>query len=203
VVRAAPEKSKGDATRERIVHRALEIASLEGLGSLTIGSLAEDLGLSKSGLFAHFKSKERLQLEVLEAAASNFTLEVFHPALVKARGLPRLRAIFDNWLGWIQSNQSRGGCVFIAAAMEWDDREGEVRDAVVDWMQKLHAGLVRATELAVQAGDLRADVDVDGFANDVHGIALKYHLGARLMRLPTAVPEARASFERLVQSCAP
>jgi AcrR family transcriptional regulator len=115
--------SKGSATRGRILSRALELASQLGLEGLTIGELATDLGMSKSGLFAHFRSKERLQLAVLELAAEGFTSRVFRPALKRPRGEPRLRAIFENWLAWVSSDR-QGGCIFLAGAMEYDDRGG-------------------------------------------------------------------------------
>lgn len=194
------EPAKGVATRQRILDRAVQLASTEGLDSLTIGTLASDLGLSKSGLFAHFKSKERLQLDVLDTAAADFATQVFYPALRQPRGLVRLEAVFENWLGWIRSNHESGGCIFLAAAMEWDDRDGEVREALVHWFTELEQGLVRAATLAVQTGELRADVDTQAFASDVHAIAMKYHIDSRLMRLPTALERARNAFRRVLDS---
>jgi AcrR family transcriptional regulator len=197
------DPGKGVATRQRILRRAVELASNEGLERLTIGGLASDLGLSKSGLFAHFKSKERLQLDVLEAAALDFATAVFHPALGKPRGLPRLDAIFENWLGWIRSNHGGGGCIFLAAASEWDDRDGEVRDALVHWFSELEAGLVKATQLAIREGHLRPDLDAQTFASDLHATMMKYHLDSRLLRLPLAATRARDAFARLLEAACP
>jgi AcrR family transcriptional regulator len=191
---------KGAATRQRILARALELASLRGLESLTIGELASDLDLSKSGLFAHFKSKERLQLAVLEAAAEQFTDRVFRPAMQKPRGVARLGAIFELWLKWIRSSDHKGGCILIAAAMEWDDREGAVREAIVHWFGELEVGLRRAVQLAVLEGELRKDLPLELFASELHGVALKYHLDHRLLRSPSALKFARSAYERLLAS---
>lgn len=202
VVRSQPAEAvgKGASTRQRILTRALEIAGQRGLEGLTIGDLAAELGMSKSGLFAHFKSKERLQLEVLEAAAQAFGQQVFVPAFTRPRGLERLSAIFENWLKWIRSNHSPKGCIFIAGAMEWDDRDGPVRDALVHWFEALYAALEKASQLAVDAGQLRADLDVEGFAHDLDSLALKYHVDVRLLRSPRALKQARRAYQRLLNS---
>src|SRR5690349_8527699 len=125
---------KGADTREAILGRAVTLARSVGLDGITIGTLASETGLSKSGLFAHFQSKEKLQLEILELAAAQFTDEVFRPALAKPRGIPRLRAIFDRWLAW---GQKPGGCLFIAASAELDDQPGPVRDELVRQQRQL------------------------------------------------------------------
>ncbi len=195
-----PALSKGEATRQRIAQRALDLASRVGLEGLTIGELANDMGLSKSGLFAHFKSKERLQLAVLDEAAGDFAAKVFLPAMKQPRGEQRLRSIFDNWLSWIRSSGSSGGCIFLAGAMEWDDREGPVRDALVAWFHQLYAALNKATGLCIETGQFKADLDVEQFTSDVHSIALKYHLDARLLRNPDSLNRATTAFGRLLAS---
>jgi AcrR family transcriptional regulator len=197
---APRQGSKGQATRERIVEHALRVAGERGLEGLTIGELATDLGLSKSGLFAHFKSKERLQLAVLEAAADDFTRQVFGPALKEPRGLVRLRSILQHWLEWVHSSRLPGGCIFIAGAMEWDDREGPVRDALVHWFAELSAGLQKAVRLCIETGELRADTDPAAIAYELHGIALKFHLEQRLLRSPKAFERTNHAFERLLDS---
>lgn len=189
---------KGEETHARIVERARILASTLGLEGLTIGALAADLGLSKSGLFAHFKSKEKLQLDVLDAAADHFRTEVFVPALKKPRGVPRMEAIFENWLSWVRSKDLPGGCIFLAGALEWDDREGPIRDKLTLWFQALHFGLGRAVDLAVAEGHLCPDVDVSQFASDWHAIVIKYHLDARLLRDKRAITHARTAFDRLL-----
>src|SRR5690242_1048156 len=123
--------SKGDTTRNRIVETALRAASVDGLEGITLGKVAADVGMSKSGLFAHFDSKEALQIDVLAAAAKKFTDVVVAPALAAPRGELRLRALFEHWLEWEQHESLPGGCVFMHAAAELDDRPGPARDALV------------------------------------------------------------------------
>lgn len=195
---STPEASKGQTTHQRIVARAMTLASTLGLESLTIGALAADLEMSKSGLFRHFKSKEKLQLDVLDAAADHFRITVFLPALKVPRGEPRLRAIFENFLAWARSRELPGGCIFLAGAAEWDDREGPVRDKLVLWFQALQFGLIRATSLGVEEGHFRSSLDVEQFAYEMHGIVMKYHLDARLVRQKKAEKHAHAAFERLL-----
>lgn len=192
--------NKGRSTRDKILQLALKSASTKGLDGLTIGELAADAGLSKSGLFAHFRSKERLQLAVLEAAAADFSRQVFAPALKRARGEERLEAIFEHWLKWIRANTALRGCIFMAGAMEWDDREGPVRDALVGWFEQLYSALDRATRLAIDAGQFDPRLDVDAFTSALHAIAIKYHLDWRLMRSKKALPRARAAYQRLIES---
>lgn len=191
--------SKGEETHARIVERARILASQIGLEGLTIGALAADLGLSKSGLFAHFKSKEKLQLDVLDAAAEHFRREVFVPALGKPRGEPRIFAIFENWLAWALSGDLPGGCIFLAGALEWDDREGPVRDKLSLWFRALQFGLIKAAELAVSEGHFRSDLDRAQFASEWHATVIKYHLDARLLRDKRALDHARSAFERLIE----
>ncbi len=200
---ARESASKGEETHARIVEHARILASTVGLEGLTIGALATDLGLSKSGLFAHFKSKEKLQLDVLDAAAEHFRREVFVPALSKPRGEPRMRAIFENWLAWALSKDLPGGCIFLAGALEWDDREGPVRDKLTLWFRALSMGLARAAGLGVSEGHLRADLDLSQFASDWHAIVIKYHLDARLLRDERALVHARRAFERLLNDARP
>jgi AcrR family transcriptional regulator len=195
--------TKGQDTRAAILDAALAQASEAGFESLTIGSLAERAGLSKSGLFAHFGSREELQVAAIEAAAARFTETVFLPALKARRGLPRLRALFDNWLDWTARSGLTHGCPMHAAAVEFDDRPGPVRDAVVEHFARLERELGRAVELAIGQGHLRADLDVGQFVFDVMGIVLAYNHGARLFDAARAQSRARAAFERLIASASP
>ena len=143
--------SKGDLTKSSILNHATDLASQVGLTGLSIGVLAKDLELSKSGLFAHFKSKEALQIQVLEHGAGISSMAVVRPALQQPRGEPRLRALFDGWLGWDQNGALPGGCVFVAAASELDDRPGPVRDRLValqrEWVDLLTYPSGRASRL--------------------------------------------------------
>src|SRR4029453_4815825 len=152
--------SKGDATRAAILDAALVQASEAGFESLTIGGLAERTRLSKSGLFAHFGSREELQVAAIEAAAARFTETVFVPALKAKRGLPRLRALFEHWMDWPVRPGRPPVCPMHAAAVECDDRPGPVRDAVVEHFARLERELGRAVRLGIEQGHLQRDLDV-------------------------------------------
>ena len=188
---------KGEETREAIVDRAIDLARRVGLEGLTIGRLAEDLELSKSGLFAHFRSKEALQLQVLDGAAARFVTTVLQPALQAPRGEPRVRALFERWLTW---EQRPGGCVFVQAAVDLDDREGPARDRLVelqrDWLEAI-ATTVRG---AIREGHFKSSLDAVQFAHDLNGIILAYHHAARLLRDPSAQTRSRTSFDALVRA---
>jgi AcrR family transcriptional regulator len=194
--------SKGEQTREAILTKALGLATRIGFEGLTIGRLADDLGMSKSGLFAHFRSKEALQLEILRMAGARMVETVVKPALVVKRGEPRVRALFDGWLAWEQSPSLPGGCPFMAASFELDDRPGPVRDFVVqnlrDWLDTL-AGAAR---IAVQEGHFRADLDCEQFAHECQGIGLAFVHSSRLMRDPKARARAQTAFESLLDASA-
>ncbi len=194
---------KGEHTRAAILDAALAQASESGFESLTIGSLAERAGLSKSGLFAHFGSREELQVAAIEAAAARFTETVFIPALKAPRGLPRLRALFERWLAWTTHSGLAHGCPMQAAAVEFDDRPGPVRDAVIEHFAGLERALVRAVELAVAQGHLRPHLDRGQFVFDMMGIIFAYYHNARLFERDRAEVRARAAFERLISPAVP
>jgi AcrR family transcriptional regulator len=195
--------SKGDETRQRILTRAIQLASQRGLAGLSIGELAGDLGLSKSGLFAHFGSKEDLEVEVLKAASARFDDSVIKPALRAARGRPRLQALFDHWLRWAVDPTWPGGCIFLAAATELDDREGKARDYLAGGQRQLIGFIAKAARLAVEQGEFRADLDCEAFAFDVFALILGFNHSKRLLRDRKAESRARASFERLLRFAAP
>jgi AcrR family transcriptional regulator len=195
--------NKGEHTRAAILDAALAQASESGFESLTIGSLAERAGLSKSGLFAHFGCREELQVAAIEAAAARFTQTVFIPALKARRGLPRLRALFENWLDWTKRSGLAHGCPMQAAAVEFDDRPGAVRDAVIEHFAGLERQLIRAVELAKGEGHLRADLDTGQFVFDMMGIIFAYYHNARLFKGDKAESRARAAFERLIAAASP
>lgn len=185
--------TKGTKTRDRIVDRALAMASVEGLDALSLGDLANDVGMSKSGLFAHFRSKEALQLDVLNAAVEKFRQFVIIPALAEPRGQPRLRALFTRWLSWEQHDSMPGGCVFVHAAFEWDDREGAVRDAVAAFQREWMAFLAGAAQ--------RANVpNPEQFAFQMLGIILGYYWAKRLLRDPQAKAKALRAFDGLLEN---
>jgi AcrR family transcriptional regulator len=150
---------KGDRTRASILERAVDLASLEGLEGLTIGRLADDLSMSKSGLFAHFGSKEDLQLATIDSARLRFVEEVVRPALKFERGYPRLMAICRGWLRYVQRQVFPGGCFFAAASFEFDGRPGPVRNAIAAAMDEWMATLEKAVRMAKDEGHLEASVD--------------------------------------------
>lgn len=187
--------SKGEATRGVILEEAGRLAGHVGLGGLTIGSLATQTRLSKSGLFAHFGSKESLQLEVLAHTAERFTTEVVRPALRAPRGEPRVRALFERWLDWVSAP---GGCLLVAAAFELDDQPGPVRERLVrdqlDWLDTI--ATVFASGIA--EGHFRPGADVRQFAQDLEGVMLAYHLTSRLLTDAEAGARARRSLDTLL-----
>jgi AcrR family transcriptional regulator len=191
--------SKGAATRQVILDEAIRLASKVGLGGLTIGTLATQTELSKSGLFAHFNSKESLQIQALEHAGGRFREQVVHPVLAAPRGEPRLRVLFESWLGWVNTGLP-GGCLFIAADYEFDDQPGPVRDTLVrdqrDWIETI----TRVVESAVREGHLGADTDPAQFAQDLFGVVLAYSLTSRLLNDPNAEAHARRAFESLLRA---
>lgn len=194
--------TKGAQTRAAILDEALSQASRAGFESLTIGGLADAAGMSKSGLFAHFGSREELQIAAIELAAARFTETVFVPALKAHRGLPRLRALVDHWMDWTERSGLSTGCPMQAAAIEFDDRPGPVRDAVIEHFARLERELARAVELAIGQGHFRADLDVPQFVFELLGIVLACQHGTRLFDPLRARANARAAFERLAASAA-
>jgi AcrR family transcriptional regulator len=190
--------TKGEETRQRILDGALALASTQGIEGVTIGELAGALDLSKSGLFAHFRSKEALQIAVLQAAAERFTRLVVVPALKAPRGEARVRALFERWLMWGNSDEMPGGCIFIGAAAELDDRPGPARDVLVQGQKDLLGTLAHAARIAVDEGHFRADLDVDQFAFELFAIRLSFNHATRLMRDPRAKERAQRAFEQLI-----
>jgi AcrR family transcriptional regulator len=194
---------KGEQTRKEIVARALEVASKVGLEGVTLGALANDLGRSKSGVFAHFKSKEALQLEALQEIVDRFLTTVFRPALAHPRGEPRLRALFENDLAWIKGSFFRGGCLLISLSYEYDDRPGPIRDLLVRSQRDWLASLARAAHIAIEEGHFRDDLDCEQFAYQMQSLCIGYQYNSRLLGDAKAEKQLRASFEQLVLSSRP
>ncbi len=191
--------TKGDETRSTILDEAIDIASKIGFSALSIGMLAESTEMSKSGLFAHFKSKEELQLQTLQRARERFVDVVVRPSLSAPRGERRVRELLGRWLAWADDTLS-GGCLFVAASAELDDQPGRLREALVrdeqDWLDVI--ANVAAT--AVAEGDFTPETDVQQFAFDVHGVTLAHHHASRLMCDPRAVERTERSLQRLIDS---
>jgi AcrR family transcriptional regulator len=192
-----PVPNKGRQTRAAILDAALGLASHMGLEGLSIGALAELMGMSKSGVFAHFGSREELQISVVREYHARFESEVFQPCMKEPRGLPRLRALFERWVGRV-SLEIDSGCIYISGAVEFDDRPGPVRDALVEMVRAWHLALGRAIELAVEEGHLPASVDPPQMLFEIHGLILALHHDARFLRTPDAPERARAGFERIL-----
>jgi AcrR family transcriptional regulator len=188
---------KGQQTRATILEAALGQASHTGLEGLSIGALAEVTQMSKSGVFAHFGSREELQISVIREYHARFEDEVFFPAILAARGLPRLRALFERWIRRV-SFELDSGCIYISGAVEFDDRPGPVRDALVAMVRDWQAALERAVKQSVSEGHLPTDTDPQQTVFELHGLILALHHDARLLRNPGALDRARAGFDRVL-----
>lgn len=193
-----PTLQKGQQTRAAILDAALALASSMGLEGLSIGALAEVTQMSKSGVFAHFGSREELQISVIREYHQKFEEEIFYPAIREPRGLPRLRTLFERWVRRV-SVEIDSGCIYISGAVEFDDRPGPVRDALASMVRAWHAALERAIRMAVEEGHLRPDTDALQMLFEIHGLILALHHDARFLRLPGAVDRARRGFDRIVE----
>ncbi len=199
VAHATPARPllKGRQTRAAILEAALALASHMGLEGLSIGALAEVTQMSKSGVFAHFGSREELQISVVREYHAKFEAEIFEPSIAAPRGLPRLRAMYDRWFKRV-SVEIDAGCIYISGAVEFDDRPGPVRDALVAMVQTWHEALERAIRMSIDEGHLRSDTDPQQMLFEVHGLILALHHDARFLRRPGADARARAGFENVL-----
>ena len=189
--------TKGALTRRLILDDAVQVASKVGLNGLTIGQLATHTGMSKSGLFAHFQSKEALQVGVLERTREWFVANVMAPALAAPRGEPRLQVLYERWRDWAD-HAFEGGCVLVAAASEFDDSPGKVRDSLVRMELDLDEAIATVAAGAVREGHFRADLDIEQLAFELRGIMLAYHHASRLLRAPGARERADQAFAALL-----
>ncbi|MBB3222904.1 AcrR family transcriptional regulator [Massilia umbonata] len=190
---------KGEMTRAAILDVALDLASRDGLEGLTIGLLADRMNMSKSGVFAHFGSREDLQLEVLKLYHRRFEQEVFYPSIKEARGLPRLRMMFAQWVKRV-SVEIASGCIYISGAVEYDDRPGPIREALVTMVGAWQGALLRATQQSIECGHLKADTDAQQLVYEMYGLILAVHHDARFLRIPGAVERATVGFNRLIEN---
>jgi AcrR family transcriptional regulator len=189
---------KGQQTKAAIVDAALGLATQIGLEGLSIGALAEVTQMSKSGVFAHFGSREELQISVIREYHARFEDEVFYPALQAPRGLPRLRALFANWMKRT-SVEIDSGCIYISGAVEFDDRPGPVRDALASSVLTWHAAMKRAITGAREEGHLRTDVDEEQMLFEIHGLILALHYEARFLKSPGSIERANAGFDNILR----
>ena len=188
---------KGQQTKLAIVEAALNLSTEIGLEGLSIGVLAEVTHMSKSGVFAHFGSREELQISVIREYFHRFEQEVFYPALGARRGLPRVQALFANWMKRV-AVEIQSGCIFISGAAEFDDRPGPVRDALASSVQTWLGAMLRAVVLAKECGDLRADADEHQVAFEIHGLILALHYEARFLQNPGSIERAHRGFENIL-----
>lgn len=196
-----PATRKGEATRELILDHAYAIAAKNGVEGLSIGDLASAVGMSKSGVFAHFGSREELQLAVLQVAATRFGEAVLMPALRKPRGLQRLGGIVDGWFDWVRDNRS--GCLIMGAVSEYDSRPGPLRDTVVAMIERWRGDTARAAMHAIEAAQLRNDADPQQLSFEIFGIALALHQDTRLFDPKHARRHAERAYARLIAANAP
>jgi AcrR family transcriptional regulator len=186
------------STRERILHQGLALMSQSGLGGVTLGVLAEQVGMSKSGLFAHFRSKEDVQIELLSHMAEFAAAHVIEPSMKAGEGLPRLRALVRNWFGWAQRAGLPGGCPVAAGLFEFDDVEGRVRNKILEMEGQWRRLLTELVERAVELGHLRRDLDVEQFVWELSGIYLGHHAAHRFLRSADADSRAQTAFQALL-----
>ena len=188
---------KGQQTKQVIIDAALGLAAQIGIESLSIGALAEVTRMSKSGVFAHFGSREELQISVIREYYARFADEVFYPSMNQPRGLPRVRALFANWMKRV-AVEIQSGCIFISGAVEFDDRPGLVRDALANSVEAWLAALYRAVVQAKEQDHLNPDADEEQMAFEIHGLILAAHYEARFLKKPGATERANAGFENIL-----
>jgi len=188
---------KGQQTKQAIVQAAVTLSTQVGLEGLSIGSLAELMHMSKSGVFAHFGSREELQISVIREYFASFEQEVFYPAMKAPQGLPRVHALFDNWMKRV-AVEIQSGCIFISGAVEFDDRPGPVREALASSVQTWLQALYRAVVLAKQCGHLTQEADEQQVAFEIHALILALHYEARFLKNPGSLARANRGFADIV-----
>jgi AcrR family transcriptional regulator len=188
--------TKKKDTKMVILEAGLDMASQLGLEGVSIGALAKETDMSKSGLFAHFQSKENLQIEILDYAARVFSEDVIIPALATEGGIPRIKALINNWIKW--GDNLTGGCIFVTASTDYSDRPGKVRECLIkqqeDWIDCLH----RIAESAIKVGDFREGIDCEQFAFDLYSLLLGFHLYDKLLDDTETRKRQEIALERLL-----
>ncbi len=197
---SAAKLSKGEVTRTTILDAAVNIAAVDGFDALTIGRLAEQAGMSKSGLFAHFGSKTDLQIATLDEAVRRYNQFAFLPALKAPRGLKRLVALFENWLLWVERSNLKA-CPMMSALGEFDDRPGPMRDALHQHMQHMNDEVTRSVQMTIDTGEFAAEIDCEQFAFELFGIIATNYRARNLFHDKLANQRARKAFDRLIKAC--
>jgi AcrR family transcriptional regulator len=191
------------STRERILDQGLALMSQSGLEGVTLGVLADQVGMSKSGLFAHFRSKEEVQIRLLEHTAEVGVAHIIAPSMKEPEGLPRLKALVRNWLGWAARAGLPGGCPVAAGMFEFDDVEGPIRNKILEMEAEWRGLLTKTVTESIALGHLRSDLDVAQFVWELCGIYLSHHAAQRFLKSPDADRRARTAFEALLKRAAP
>ena len=194
---------RSELTLAAILDTALRMAATEGLESLTIGEVAKRLDLSKSGVFSRVGSREALQIAVIEEYDRRFLQDVFVPAMREPRGLPRLNAIMRLWLARARDVEIRQGCIYCAGAFEFDDRDGPLRDKLLEGIMGWRTALKRCAIQAIDAGHLRPDIDADQLVFEMDGLFVALMRDARFLRDPRAADRAWVAYERMIRSLQP
>jgi AcrR family transcriptional regulator len=190
---------KGEMTRAAILDVALDLACRDGLEGLTIGLVADRMNMSKSGVFAHFGSREDLQIEVLKLYHRQFEQKVFYPSMKEPRGLPRLEAMFESWVKLVIV-EIASGCIYVSGAIEYDDRPGAIREELVGMVRAWQDALHRCALQAIEMGHLRRDTDPQQIVYEMYGLVLALHHDARFIKRPGSADRARAGFARLLNT---
>ncbi|MFI4939283.1 MAG: TetR/AcrR family transcriptional regulator [Burkholderiales bacterium] len=190
---------KGEITRAAILDVALDLASRDGLEGLTIGMLADKMNMSKSGVFAHFGSREDLQIEVVKTYHRHFEKEVFYPCMKEPRGLPRLEAMFAHWIKRV-TVEIASGCIYISGAVEYDDRPGAIREELLGMVRAWQDALHRCVQQAIDMGHLRKDTDPQQIVFEMYGLIMALHHDARFIKRPGSMNRAQFGFERLLDA---
>ncbi|MCP4371051.1 MAG: TetR/AcrR family transcriptional regulator [Deltaproteobacteria bacterium] len=188
--------TKGEDTKQIILKAGLGMASQVGLESVTIGNLANATNMSKSGLFAHFQSKEKLQIEILNYAAQLFAEEVVRPSLRTEAGIPRIRALVDNWVSW--ASKQKGSCIFVSASTEFSDRHGKVRECLLRQQEEWISTLSRIARSAIKAGDFMEGIDCEQFAFDLFSLLLGFHYYHKLLQDSETQKHQNNALDRLL-----
>ena len=190
---------KGELTRAAILDMALDLSSRDGLEGLTIGLLADKMNMSKSGVFAHFGSREDLQIEVLKLYHQHFEQEVFYSSMKESRGLPRLQSMFARWIRRV-TVEIASGCIYISGAVEYDDRPGPIREELESMVRAWQDALLRCVQQCIDLGHLRSDTDPAQMVYEIYGLVLALHHDARFIKRAGSVERAQRGFQRLLQS---
>jgi len=192
--------AKSELTRAAIVGAALDLAAAEGLEAISLQTVADRVGLSKSGVFSRVGSREALQMAVLEEYGRRFIADVFVPSMQQPKGLPRLNEIVRRWIERMRDVEAQQGCIFTAGAFELDDREGPLRDLLHGEVTRWRSALRRTVSQAIEAGHLKADTDAEQMVSEMSALALGLIHDTRFLRDPRAAERAQATWQRLLQT---